>query len=86
LHQLFFTLRDQFGQTLVIVNHDESFASQSDRIIGCATALSNPPMNDCTPFSKRNTNNTTSLFLSKPTRFRFRHFLPEKKIRKLQVF
>ncbi len=33
LHQLFFTLRDQFGQTLVIVTHDESFASQSDRII-----------------------------------------------------
>lgn len=33
LHQLFFTLRDQFKQTLVIVTHDESFASQSDRII-----------------------------------------------------
>lgn len=33
LHQLFFTLRDQFKQTLVIVTHDESFASQSDSII-----------------------------------------------------
>ncbi|HNX54074.1 MAG TPA: ABC transporter ATP-binding protein [Prolixibacteraceae bacterium] len=33
LHQLFFTLRDKFKQTLVIVTHDESFASQSDSII-----------------------------------------------------
>ncbi len=33
LHQLFFTLRDKFNQTLVIVTHDESFASQSDAII-----------------------------------------------------
>lgn len=33
LHQLFFTLRDKFRQTLVIVTHDESFAAQSDSII-----------------------------------------------------
>ena len=33
LHELFFTLRDRFKQTLVIVTHDESFAAQSDRII-----------------------------------------------------
>lgn len=33
LHQLFFTLRDRFKQTLVIVTHDESFAAQSDAII-----------------------------------------------------
>ncbi len=33
LHDLFFTLRDQFNQTLVIVTHDENFARQSDRII-----------------------------------------------------
>jgi lipoprotein-releasing system ATP-binding protein len=33
LHELFFTLRDRFKQTLVIVTHDESFASQSDCII-----------------------------------------------------
>ena len=33
LHELFFTLRDKFKQTLVIVTHDESFASQSDAII-----------------------------------------------------
>jgi lipoprotein-releasing system ATP-binding protein len=33
LHELFFTLRDRFNQTLVIVTHDESFAAQSDSII-----------------------------------------------------
>jgi lipoprotein-releasing system ATP-binding protein len=33
LHRLFFTLRDQFKQTLVIVTHDEGFAAQSDCII-----------------------------------------------------
>ena len=33
LHDLFFKLRDQFNQTLVIVTHDENFARQSDKII-----------------------------------------------------
>lgn len=33
LHDLFFRLRDNFHQTLVIVTHDEDFAGQSDRII-----------------------------------------------------
>jgi lipoprotein-releasing system ATP-binding protein len=33
LHDLFFRLRDQFDQTLVIVTHDENFARQSDKII-----------------------------------------------------
>lgn len=33
LHQLFFDLREQFGHTLVIVTHEESFAKQSDRIL-----------------------------------------------------
>jgi len=33
LHDLFFHLRDKFGQTLVIVTHDEDFARQSDKII-----------------------------------------------------
>lgn len=33
LHELFFTLRDKFKQTLVIVTHDEGFAAQSDAII-----------------------------------------------------
>jgi lipoprotein-releasing system ATP-binding protein len=39
LHQLFFTLRDKFKQTLVIVTHDESFASQSDSIIRMCDGL-----------------------------------------------
>lgn len=33
LHDLFFKLRDEFKQTLVIVTHDEDFARQSDRIV-----------------------------------------------------
>lgn len=33
LHQLFFNLREQFGQTFVIVTHDESLASITDRTI-----------------------------------------------------
>ena len=33
LHDMFFDLRDRFGQTFVIVTHDENFARQSDRII-----------------------------------------------------
>ncbi len=33
LHQLFFDLRDKFGQTFVIVTHDEGLASLTDRTI-----------------------------------------------------
>lgn len=33
LHQLFFDLRDKFGQTFVIVTHDEALASITDRTI-----------------------------------------------------
>ena len=33
LHQLFFDLRDRFGQTFVIVTHDEHLASITDRTI-----------------------------------------------------
>lgn len=33
LHQLFFDLRDRFGQTFVIVTHDESLANTTDRTI-----------------------------------------------------
>ena len=33
LHKLFFDLRDRFGQTFVIVTHDESLAAQTDRTI-----------------------------------------------------
>ena len=31
LHQLFFDLRDEFGQTFVIVTHNEALANMSDR-------------------------------------------------------
>ncbi|MDR2955954.1 MAG: ABC transporter ATP-binding protein [Prevotella sp.] len=33
LHQLFFQLRDKFGQTFVIVTHDEQLASITDRTV-----------------------------------------------------
>ena len=33
LHQLFFDLRDQLGQTFIIVTHDETLAATTDRII-----------------------------------------------------
>ena len=33
LHQLFFDLREQFGQTFVIVTHDEQLATLTDRTI-----------------------------------------------------
>lgn len=33
LHQLFFDLRDRFGQTFVIVTHDEALATLTDRTI-----------------------------------------------------
>jgi len=33
LHQLFFDLRDKFGQTFIIVTHDEQLASITDRTI-----------------------------------------------------
>jgi len=31
LHQLFFKLRDEFGQTFIIVTHNEEFANMADR-------------------------------------------------------
>jgi lipoprotein-releasing system ATP-binding protein len=33
LHQLFFTLRDQIGQTFIIVTHNEELAKMADRMI-----------------------------------------------------
>ncbi|MGE5421534.1 MAG: ABC transporter ATP-binding protein [Chloroflexota bacterium] len=33
LHRLFFRLRDTFGQTIVIVTHDQQLAGMSDRIL-----------------------------------------------------
>ncbi|MFZ5430690.1 MAG: ABC transporter ATP-binding protein [Bacteroidota bacterium] len=33
LHDLFFALRQDFGQTFIIVTHDDTFADRSDKII-----------------------------------------------------
>jgi lipoprotein-releasing system ATP-binding protein len=33
LHQLFFSLRDQFNQTFIIVTHNEELAEMSDRMV-----------------------------------------------------
>jgi lipoprotein-releasing system ATP-binding protein len=33
LHKLFFDLRDKFGQTFIIVTHDETLATLTDRTI-----------------------------------------------------
>ena len=43
LHQLFFDLRDKFGQTFVIVTHDESLASITDRTIHMRDGLLEMP-------------------------------------------
>lgn len=42
LHQLFFDLRDRFGQTFVIVTHDEQLATLTDRTIHLRDGLIEP--------------------------------------------
>jgi lipoprotein-releasing system ATP-binding protein len=44
LHQLFFDLRDKFGQTFVIVTHDEQLASITDRTIHMRDGLLDVPV------------------------------------------
>ena len=43
LHQLFFDLRDRFGQTFVIVTHDETLATLTDRTIHMRDGLLETP-------------------------------------------
>ena len=44
LHQLFFDLRDKFGQTFVIVTHDEQLASITDRTIHLKDGMLESPI------------------------------------------
>jgi len=44
LHQLFFDLRDKFGQTFVIVTHDEELATLTDRTIHMRDGLLENPI------------------------------------------
>jgi len=44
LHQLFFDLRDQFGQTFVIVTHDEALATVTDRTIHMRDGIIETPL------------------------------------------
>lgn len=43
LHQLFFDLRDKFGQTFIIVTHDEELATLTDRTIHMKDGLLEAP-------------------------------------------
>lgn len=46
LHKLFFDLRERYGQTFVIVTHDEALASQTDRTIHMRDGLIVTPETD----------------------------------------
>ena len=49
LHQLFFDLRNQYGQTFVIVTHDEQLATITDRTIHMRDGLLDVPVVSASP-------------------------------------
>ncbi|MBR0048852.1 MAG: ABC transporter ATP-binding protein [Prevotella sp.] len=51
LHQLFFDLRDKFGQTFVIVTHDEQLATLTDRTIHLRDGLILPQETPLVPLA-----------------------------------
>lgn len=55
LHQLFFDLRDKFGQTFVIVTHDEQLAAITDRTIHMKDGLLMPENTITSPYDPTTT-------------------------------
>ena len=49
LHKLFFDLRNEYGQTFVIVTHDEHLASITDRTIHMADGMIESGVEECEP-------------------------------------
>ena len=49
LHQLFFDLRDRFGQTFIIVTHDEQLAATTDRTIHIVDGTIRPDVSASEP-------------------------------------